>query len=78
MGDRLKYSDPKHVKSNLNSIRGKDQESMLIEAISGVTTAPLNEFSEIVKYNMIGLGRFDYQSMWADNFRDLAEKRPDA
>jgi len=76
----LKYSDQKHVKSNLNSIRGKDQESMLIEAeaISGVTVFPLNEYSEIVKYNMIGLGRFDYQSMWADNFRDLAEKRPDA
>lgn len=76
----MKYSDQKHVKSNLNSIRGKDQESMLIEAeaISGVTAIPLNEYSEIVKYNMIGLGRFDYQSMWADNFRDLAEKRPDA
>ncbi len=25
---------------------------------------------EIVKYNIIGLGRFDYQSMWAEKFRE--------
>jgi hypothetical protein len=29
---------------------------------------------EIVKYNIIGLGRFDYQSMWADNPKEFVKK----
>jgi hypothetical protein len=32
---------------------------------------------EIVKYNIIGLGRFDYQSMWADGPKELVKKLTD-
>ena len=38
-----------------------------VTAVSGVTVVPLSKYKD---YNIIGLGRFDYQSMWAEKSRE--------
>ena len=65
VADRLNLSAADAVKRTLNDFSETDRQHMLIEADTGngVIAVPLSKYQD---YNIIGLGRFEYKSIWAD------------
>jgi len=73
----MPFRPQKQVLSALNAM-GKILLKKLESPVESYETGVMPPFMwEIVKYNIIGLGRFDYQSMWADNPKALVGKRTD-